>query len=125
MRKLAFVVALLVAFPTAAYANVTEEDFVLDTTRDLVALCSVDASDPNAMAAIHMCHGYFTGIIHFHKLMGEALEGHVFCMKAKGEPTRNQAVAMMVEWSSAHPEHNSMEAIDGVLRWAADTYPCE
>ncbi len=124
MKKLAFVVALLIAFPSVARANVTEENFALDTTRDLVALCGVDAADPNAMSAIHMCHGYFTGIVHFHKLMGDALEGKVFCMKAKGEPTRDQAVAMLVEWSRAHPEHDSMEAIDGVLRWAADTYPC-
>ena len=125
MRKLACVVALLIAFPSVARANVTEENFALDTTRDLIALCGVDAADPNAMSAIHMCHGYFTGIVHFHKLMGEALEGHVFCMKDKGEPTRDQAVAMLVEWSRAHPEHDSMEAIDGVLQWAADTYPCE
>ena len=125
MRKLACVVALLIAFPSVARANVTEENFALDTTRDLIALCGVDAADPNAMSAIHMCHGYFTGIVHFHKLMGEALEGNVFCMKAKGEPTRDQAVAMLVEWSRAHPEHDSMEAIDGVMRWAADTYPCE
>ena len=124
MRKLACVVALLIAFPSAVRANVTEQNFMLDTTRDLVALCGVDGADPNAMAAIHMCHGYFVGIIHFHKLMGDALEGQVFCMKDR-EPTRNQAIAMLVEWSRAHPEHDSMEAIDGVMQWAADAYPCD
>ena len=65
MRKLACVIALLIAFPSVARANVAEENFVLDTTADLIALCGVDAADPNAMAAIHMCHGYFVGLVHF------------------------------------------------------------
>ena len=125
MRKLACVIALSIAFPSIALANVTEENFALDTTGDLIALCGVDAADPNAMAAIHMCHGYFVGLHHFHTMMGRSLEGHVYCMEVEERPTRDQVIAMLVEWSRAHPEHDSMEAIDGVLQWAADTYPCE
>lgn len=117
-------VAFLVALSSGASANVTEENFRLDTTRDLVALCGVDAEDPNAVAAIHMCHGYVTGLVHFHIVMGRALEGRVYCMKDEARPTRDQAVAMFVEWSKAHPENDSSEAVDGVLLWAADTYPC-
>ena len=45
-------VALLTAFPSVARANVTEENFVLDTTRDLVALCGVDAADPPVVRAV-------------------------------------------------------------------------
>jgi hypothetical protein len=45
-------------------------------------------------------------------------------MKDEARPTRDQAVAMFVEWSKAHPENDSNEAVDGVLLWAADTYPC-
>ena len=126
MSKFACVmgIAFLVALSSGARANVTEENFRLDTTRDLVALCGVDAEDPNAVAAIHMCHGYVTGLVHFHIVMGRALEGRVYCMKDEARPTRDQAVAMFVEWSEAHPENDSSEAVDGVLLWAADTYPC-
>ena len=84
MKKLAFVVALLIAFPSAARANVTEENFVLDTTRDLVALCGVDAADPNAMSAIHMCHGYFTGIVHFHQTDGRSAGGPCVLHEGQG-----------------------------------------
>jgi len=126
MSKFACVmgVAFLVALSSGASANVTEENFRLDTTRDLVALCGVDAGDPNAVAAIHMCHGYVTGLVHFHIVMGRALEGRVYCMKDETRPTRDQAVSMFVEWSKAHPEYDATEAVDGVLQWAADTYPC-
>ena len=126
MRRLACAAsaALLLAVSTTARANVTEENFTLDTMADLVALCGVDAADPNAVAAIHMCHGYVTGLVHFHVVMGRSLEGHIYCMKDEARPSRDQAIAMLVDWSRAHPEYDSKEAVDGVLKWAADTYPC-
>ncbi len=126
MRKLAFVtavVALSIVF-SAARAEVTEENFQIDTTKDLIALCSVDASDPNAVAAIHMCHGYVMGLIHFHILIGRVLEGSVFCMDDAQRPSRDAAIAKLVAWSRNHPEHDSKEAVNGVVQWAAETYPC-
>ena len=124
MRKLACVASLLIILSSLARANVTEENFMLDTTQDLIALCGVDAEDPNAVAAIHMCHGYVMGLVHFHIMMGRALEGRIYCMAGAKRPTRDQAIDMLVIWSRAHPEYDSVEAVDGVVQWAADTYPC-
>ena len=126
MRKLAMaaVVALWGMAPQTGAASVTEENFRIDTFRDLVALCGVAANDPNANAAIHMCHGYVTGLVHFHELMGRALDGTVFCMAVNQRPTRDAAIHMLVRWSGDHPEYHSEEAIDGVLRWLAAQYPC-
>ena len=126
MRKLAIatVVALWALAPQTGAASVTEDHFRIDTFKDLVALCGVSASDPNANAAIHMCHGYVIGLVHFHELMGRALDGTVFCMAEDKRPTRDAAIHMLVRWSNEHPEYNSEEAIDGVLRWAAAQYPC-
>ena len=42
----------------AATAAVTEQNFLLNTTGDLVALCGVSKDDPEKIAAIHFCHGY-------------------------------------------------------------------
>ncbi len=126
MRKLAFVTAVVtlsIVF-SAARAEVTEENFQIDTTKDLIALCSVDASDPNAVAAIHMCHGYVMGLVHFHILISRALEGSVFCLEDAQRPTRDEAIALLVAWSRQHPEHDSKEAANGVVQWAAETYPC-
>jgi len=126
MRKLACAafVVLLLALPTRAHAKVTDENFGLDTLRDLIALCGVDAEDPYAVAAIHMCHGYMMGLVHFHIMMDRALEGRIYCMEGAKRPTRDQAIGMLVIWSRAHPEYDSLEAVDGVVQWAADTYPC-
>ena len=124
MRKLAYLAFVFSIFASTANAEVTEEHFVIDTTADLVALCSVSPNDPHTTAAIHMCHGYLTGLVHFHKTMGSSLENKIFCLDEADRPPRNQAVAMLVEWSRAHPEHDGTEAIDGVMLWAADTWPC-
>ena len=128
MRRLAcaalVAVFALSALSSTARAEVNEDTFMIDTMGDLTALCGVEANDPNAVAAIHMCHGYLTGLVHFHMVMGRALEGHIFCMKEEARPTRDQAVAMLVEWSRANPQHNGLEAVDGVLAWLAETYPC-
>ena len=126
MRKLAFVTAVVtlsIVF-SAARAAVTEENFQIDTTKDLIALCSVDVSDPNAIAAIHMCHGYVMGLVHLHILIGRALEGSVFCLEDAQRPTRDEAIALLVAWSRQYPEHDSKEVANGVVRWAAETYPC-
>ena len=123
----AYVAAIAVGLTTvstATRAAVTEANFRLDTFEDLVALCGVQPGDPMADGAIHMCHGYMVGLHHFHVLMGQALEGDLFCMEGAAPPTRNEFVAMMVDWSRSHPEQYSKEAIDGVLGWAADAYPC-
>jgi hypothetical protein len=126
MKKLACVavVALSAMVSQQGFASVTEESFRLDTFKDLVTLCGVEASDPNANAAIHMCHGYVIGLVHFHELVGRALEGTVFCLADDKRPSRDAAIDMLVRWSRGHPEYDSEEAIDGVLRWAAAQYPC-
>ena len=120
---MAIVVALTIV-PSVTRADVTEENFRLDTFVDLVALCGVEARDPNATAAIHMCQGYLIGLTHFHILIGRALEGSVYCIDEGERPTRDESVRMLVDWSKSHPEHHSKEAIDGVLYWAVDAYPC-
>lgn len=124
MRKLACAVTFLMLLPALAQAAVTERNFTLDTTGDLIALCGVDPQDPRAVAAIHMCHGYVLGLMHFHIVMGRALEGHVYCMDDAERPTRDQAIALLVRWSRTNPQHDSLEAVDGVLQWATETYPC-
>ncbi len=117
-------VVAVASMSSVAEAKVTEENFRLDTFGDLAALCGVAADDSNATAAIHMCHGYVTGLAHFHEMMGRALEGNLYCVSNETRPSRDEAIDMLVVWSRDNPQNNGVEAIDGVLMWAADAYPC-
>lgn len=109
----------------AAHAQVTEKNFVLRTTSDLVALCGVTRNDPNAIAAIHFCEGYLLGLDHFAEVTGRPFRGSLYCPPAKLDLTRDQVVAMLVSWHRRNPGPAAEAPFDGIVRWAAATWPCK
>jgi hypothetical protein len=57
------IVLSVAVFPVcAAAAAVTEDNFLVRTTGDLVALCSADKGDPLMTAAVSFCHGFEIGV---------------------------------------------------------------
>lgn len=68
---------------------------MLRTTGDLVALCGVTRSDPNAIAAIHFCEGYLVGLDHFSEVTGRPFRGTLYCPPPNVDLTRDQVVAML------------------------------
>ena len=127
MKRVLLVIlaAAFVSLAPRAQAAVTPENFRLETLGDFTALCGVRPEDPNAMAAIHMCHGFVVGVSQFHQLFDRALEGSVYCIEEDERPSRDAAIDMLVAWSKAHPEYDSEAPIEGVLRWASERFPCE
>jgi hypothetical protein len=121
---LAGAAALLLA-AGATNAQVTEKHFVLRTTTDLVALCGVTRSDPNATAAIHFCEGYLVGLDHFAEVTGRPFRGSLYCPPPNVDLTRDQVVAMLVTWHRRNPGPAAEAPFDGVVRWAAATWPCK
>jgi hypothetical protein len=109
----------------ASAASVTKENFVLRTTGDLVALCGVSRDDPNAAAAIHFCHGYYVGLDHFSELTGRPLRSILYCPPDGLKLSRDQVIAMVVEYHRRNPQFASEAPVEGVMRWAAATYPCK
>jgi hypothetical protein len=108
----------------AASADVTKENFTLRTTRDLVALCGVDRSDPNAPAAIHFCHGYYVGVDQLAELTGRPFRDVLYCPPTGLKLTRNEVVAMMVDYHRKNPQYANEAAVEGIFRWVAATWPC-
>lgn len=124
MRRLAttLVGLLLLVFP--AQADVTKENFLLRNTGDLLALCSVRRDDPNAVAAIHFCHGYALGLRHYAEATGQVFRGALFCPPPGPGLSRDQAVRSFVDWASTNAQYMSDAPFDGLLRWAMTTWPC-
>ena len=52
---------------SAQTGAVTTDAYDLETTEDLVELCSVDMGGPMHENAMHFCYGYFAGAMHFHR----------------------------------------------------------
>ena len=67
--KLAFVLMFAAVLAVAGFAaagpgEVDPTDFQVETTRDLVDLCTAPADHPLAKEAVHFCEGYLVGAYH-------------------------------------------------------------
>ena len=126
-----FFPALVVAsflVPGLARAAVTDEDFVLATTQNLVNLCSVSASDPRAKEAIQMCEGYMLGAYHFYLATntgkGDRGDMRLVCMP-NPTPSRNEVAGMFVEWARANPQYMKEAPVDSEFRFMSTKWPCK
>ena len=105
-------------------AAVTEQNFLLNTTGDLVALCGVNKDDPNAIAAIHFCHGYALGLDHYGAATDRVFRNKLYCIPEGTTVTRNQFIEMFVKWAADNPQYMSELPFDGLLRFAMSIWPC-
>lgn len=118
---LLFAVALLM--PAIAAAG-DEQNFIVDSTDDIIALCSVAPTDPNYIAAIHFCHGYLVGAYAYYRALAEGPEGVKLVCVPDPAPSRNQAIAMYVEWAKAHPQYMQEEPVETLFRFLTEKWPC-
>jgi len=126
MRMLLAAVGVVVAaaLPVAAQAAATETNFLVQTTGDLVELCSPAANDALATAAVHFCEGYGVGVFQTYNAIAAAGGApRIYCLP-QPSPTRTQAFAAFVQWARAHPERLSEPPTDGLIRFLSERYPC-
>jgi hypothetical protein len=118
---------VLVSFlvPGLASAAVTDEDFVLATTQNLVNLCSVPASDPRAKEAIQMCEGYMLGAYHYYLATNSGKNDMRLVCMPNPTPTRDQMAAMFVEWAKVNPQYMKEAPVDSEFRFMSARWPCK
>jgi hypothetical protein len=92
---------------------------------DLAMLCNAGLQDPNRSDALGYCTGFIVGVGQFHTSLTAAggLLRPIFCVP-NPQPTLRQAAAAFVTWTRANPQHAADRAVDGLMRFAAETYPC-
>lgn len=129
MRRLSRILGLLsslvVIAPTTGRSAVTETNFLLRNTGDLVALCSATPTDRMSTAALNFCHGFGIGVVRVLQEEDAARPARrpMFCLPTSG-PSRNQAIAEFVQWADADPSRLAMPATDGIAAFLAAQYPC-
>jgi hypothetical protein len=116
-------VAALVA-PGFAGA-VTEEEFKIKTTRSLVDLCTASADDPRQKEAIHFCHGYLVGAYQYYVAENSGPEGKRLVCLPDPVPTRNETIAMFLEWVKAHPQYMEEVPVETEFRFLMEKWPCK
>lgn len=123
VKALAFMFMILWVAPALA-EDVTSKDFEVQTTRNLINLCTVSQRDPLYNQAINFCHGYLVGAFHYYAVANEGPKAtKLVCMPEK-RPSRNQAVQMFVDWALAHPQYMNEKPVETEFRFLMETWPC-
>ena len=94
------------------------------TTGVLAALCGAHGGDAESATAVGYCRGFIVGVGQYNVEIsrpGGILPA--FCLPQPA-PTLQSVQASFVAWVNANPQHSDSKAVDGLLRWAATTYPC-
>ena len=123
-KVMTLVLAALLALPALAGA-VTEKDFEVKTTQNLIDLCTAAPKDPLYNQALNFCHGYLVGAYQYYAAAAAGPEGVTLVCFPENPPTRNEAIGMFVEWAKAHPQYMGEKPVDTEFRFLMETWPCK
>jgi len=112
-----------VAFPAPSQAAVNQDTFLLHSTADLIDLCTAAPTDPMGTAALNFCHGFGVGVYRVLDEIQHARKTRMFCMP-EPMPSRNEALAGLIQWARANPDQLSTTPQDGVAAYLMKQYPC-
>lgn len=95
-------------------------------TGDLAALCATASADATGAAARAWCHGFIVSAAQYHGSLAAAnpATGRVYCVADPDRLTLDEVRGAFVAWSRANPQYGGDRAIDGLMRFAAATWPC-
>ena len=115
---------MLFLLPSIAGA-VSEKDFEVQTTENLINLCTAVPEDPLYHQAINFCHGFLVGAYRYYEAAGSGPAGLKLVCLPDPRPSRNDAFAMFVEWAKAHPQYLKERPVETEFRFLMETYPCK
>ena len=92
------------------------------TTATLAETCRSAGGDVAGATALGFCRGFMTGAGQYHREIS-AHRPPIFCLPTPS-PSFEAAQASFVAWAAANAQYADAPALDGLLRWAAATYPC-
>ncbi len=94
------------------------------STATLANLCASQGGEMELDRAVGFCRGFIISAGQYHREItlpgGRAA---IFCLPTPA-PAVADAQASFVAWVAANPQHAGEAAVNGLLRWAAATYPC-
>jgi hypothetical protein len=126
MRIVRWAIAATMAslLPCVSAEAVTEANFALSSTGDLVALCSAAPDNGIGTAALNFCEGYLQGAVTVEMLNMSTFRGpKLFCLP-NPPPARSEAMSGFVSWAQAAPDRMSQSPTDGVFGFLRERYPC-
>jgi hypothetical protein len=103
---------------------VTRDDFLMQTTQDLVDVCSVKPGDPSYEGALGFCLGYEVGAFQYYLALAAASPQDSFICLPEPSPLRADVAQWFLAWARDNPQHMNERAVDGFFRFLQATWPC-
>jgi len=106
-----------------ALADMPESQDVA-TTAALIDLCNVSPDDATYPAAMGYCLGYIDAALDYHAALTSGPNNDpIICPDSA--VTREEVVAVVIEWSRGNAQYLSNEApVEGVMRALVEKWPC-
>ena len=122
LRSIGFFIAIL--FSVSAHSSVTEDDFLVKTTQNIINLCTANGDDPLQEEAIHFCHGYLVGAFHYYyaQTVGDPSKARVCFPDPR--PSRNDAIDSFIAWAKQRPQYANEIPVETEFRFLEETWPC-
>jgi len=121
------IILLLVAailFPGFAGAA-SEKDFEVQTTENILNLCTAAPDDPLYHQAVNFCHGFLVGAFHYYAAAGSGPGGLELVCLPESPPSRNDTIDMFIEWTKAHPQYWKEKSVETEFRFLMQKWPCK
>lgn len=110
---------------SGAGAAVTDANFALKNTGDLVALCSAKPSEGSKeLAALNFCHGFTQGVVSVTLDRDrDDKRPKSFCFPSP-IPPRAATLGEFVKWAQASPDRASARPADSFVGFLSERFPC-
>jgi hypothetical protein len=126
MRKKTIILLFTIGILLPGLAGAaSEKDFEVQSTENLINLCTAAPEDPLYNQAINFCHGYVVGAYHYYVASESGPEGLKMICVPDPPPSRNQAIAMFIEWVKDHPQYLKEKAVETEFRFLTQQWPCK
>jgi len=97
----------------------------VETAADLAAVCNPTTSGVPRLEAIAYCQGFITSAGQYHALLHPTAGAirPLYCTPTPG-PTIAQSGLAFATWLNANTAYRAEPALDGLLRWQQEAFPC-
>ena len=123
-RVIGFLLSVLLALP-AVVGAVSEKDFEVRTTRDLINLCTAAPDDLLHAQAVNFCEGYLVGAFHYYQASTAGPKATKLLCLPNPQPSRNDATRMFIEWAKTHPQYEKDLPVETEFRFLMEKWPCK
>src|SRR4030095_4571847 len=122
MRRSMFLPLVAVGLLLLQAEAVTRDDFLMQTTQDLVDVCSVKPGEPSYEGALGFCLGYEVGAFQYYLALAAASPQDSFIWLPEASPPRADVTQWFLAWARENPQYMNERPVDGFFRFLQATW---